>query len=185
MLLRAQDANRALTGWERDRVVPMVTRSANPPTNQLYSYLGGTNGFRALNRRLGLAATEAAPSVWGLTHTTAADQLHLVLQVLGGEPGPLTPQSRARAWTFAGAVVPEQRWGVGSGAPSDAEVALKNGFAPSRCCGWRLNTAGRVQRDSGSWSFVILTDGWQTEASGRAAVAELGRRLNAHLASGH
>lgn len=184
VLLRAQDDKRDITSWEHARLLPMISRSADPPTNELFSYLGGTNGFAALNRRLGLAQTQAAPSVWGLTHTSASDQVKLVRQMLVGGVGPLTAESRERAWRYMGNVDPSQQWGVSEGAPQAYRIGMKNGFAPSQCCGWRINTAGFVSGPVGNgWVLVVLTDGWPSEAAGRRAMSMIARRLNDHFAA--
>jgi beta-lactamase class A len=160
VLLRAQEEGRAISAAERAQVVPMITESANAPTSELYRSLGGTAGFARLNEIFGLGETSPAPTTWGLTSTSAADQVHLVRQVLV-DGGPLTPASRAEAWALMGAVVPEQRWAVGAALDPGWQIGLKNGFAGSRCCGWRINSAGAVlDPRGGGWVVAVLTDGW-------------------------
>ena len=183
VLLRAQRERRPLTAREDALVRPMITESANPPTTTLFHELGGTAGFARLNGTFGLAETEAAPRIWGLTHTSARDQVHLLRQVLLGD-GPLDGRSRATAWRYMGAVVPSQRWGMGEEVPAGFTVGLKNGFAGSHCCGWRINSAGVVvDRGGHGWAAAILTDGWPTEAAGREAMSFVARSVNGAMAA--
>ena len=76
VLLRAQRAGRPLTSHERSRIHPMITQSANPPTSELWSSLGGISGMEALDRDFAMTQT-AHTSPWGLTSTSAHDQVEL------------------------------------------------------------------------------------------------------------
>lgn len=162
VLLRAQDEGRALTDWEAARIRPMISESANAPTNELFTSLGGVAGANRMHERFGLAETSTPSGTWGLTSTTARDQVHLLQQVLVGG-GPLGEASRQRAWDEMAAVVPEQRWGITEAVPHGWPVALKNGFAGSACCGWRINSVGKVGQE---WLVAVLTDGWPSMEAG-------------------
>ena len=162
VLLRAQDERRPVSDWEAQRVRPMIAESADPPTNALFTSLGGVPGFRRLHERFGLRETSTPTGTWGLTSTTARDQLHLLRQVLVGG-GPLDAASRQRVWDEMTTVVPAQRWGVTEAVPASVPVALKNGFAGSPANGWRLNSVGKIGEE---WLAVVMSDGWPTERAG-------------------
>ena len=178
VLLRAQQEGRALTEWEASRIRPMISRSANPPTNELFAHLGGTTGIARLHRTFGLTETRTPSGTWGLTETTARDQVKLLRQVLLGG-GPLADAGRRRALAEMTSVVPEQRWGITEGVPSGRLVALKNGFAGSPCCGWRLNSVGMV---GGSWLVATFSDGWRSEGAGIEGNRFLNRTISTRLA---
>jgi hypothetical protein len=182
VLLRAQREGRPLTAYERSRIDPMITQSANPPTNELWSSLGGVPGMDALDAAFGLSQTTPT-SPWGLTSTSAHDQVELTRQVLIGEYGPLDPPARGVARHYMTRVVPSQRWGISAGVPAGWTVALKNGFAPSRCCGWRLNSTGYVEEPDGQGGYAatVLTDGWPDEASGIVGNETVSRAIAATL----
>ena len=56
VLLKAQDAGRALTTWEQSRIGPMVELSHNNPyVSDLYSHVGGVAGMDRADRRWGLS----------------------------------------------------------------------------------------------------------------------------------
>jgi hypothetical protein len=178
VLLRAQREGRELNAWEAERVRPMIARSANPPTNELFSSLGGVPGVTRLHQAFGLAETSTPSGTWGLTVTTARDQVKLLRQVLLGG-GPLGEAGRRRALAELAGVVPEQRWGITEGVPKGRVVALKNGFAGSRAHGWRLNSVGLV---AGHWLVATLTDGWPSEARGIEGNRFLNRAITTRLA---
>jgi hypothetical protein len=182
VLLRAQSQGRGLTQWERDRILPMITQSANDPASELWQYLGGDPGMQQVDAAFGLHDTQHSGSVWGLTSTSALDQVHLVSEVVPGMGGPLTAPYRAEARYYMTHVIPEQRWGASAGVPGGWTVAQKNGFAGSPCCGWRLNTVGWIERPGGSgWALAVLSDGWAGESEGIAAVHELSGRINTSM----
>ncbi|MCU1354097.1 MAG: hypothetical protein JWM05_3306 [Acidimicrobiales bacterium] len=183
VLLRAQAAGRGLTRWESDRIWPMITQSDNPAAGALWSYLGGVSGMQSVDRAFGLTETSQA-SPWGITSTSAADRTRLLRQMLLGQYGPLSASYRATARYYMLHVVPSQDWGVTAGVPGGWNVPLKNGFYPSSCCGWRINTHGVVERPSGSaYVLTILSDGWPNEGAGIEAVDFISRVVAASVAS--
>lgn len=181
-LLRAQEQGRSLTAAERSLIGPMITESANAPTSQLFLELGGPAGFAELHQRFGLVETSVPPLTWGLTLTSARDQVSLIRQVLLGEYGPLAAGSRAEARSLMTSVVPTQTWGITAGVEPRWTVAQKNGFAGS-AVGWRVNSVGFVEDLQGSgYAVAILSVGWGSQAPGVAAVEEISRQVAATLA---
>ena len=95
LLLQAQQAGTALTDDEDRLATAMITRSDNDATTALWQRIGGADGLATANRTLGLSeTTPGANGVWGLTTTTAADQLRLLAAVTD-PAGPLRPAGRA------------------------------------------------------------------------------------------
>jgi hypothetical protein len=160
----------------------MITESANPPASRFFAELGGIPGVDALSRSLGMDDTRAA-SPWGLTVSSAQDQVDLLDQVLVGPGGPLGAPYRQALLDAMRSVVPSQAWGVSAGTPPGWTVALKNGFASSQCCRWRTNSVGYVSGPGAPGYLVaVLTDGWSTQAEGVAAVELVSRAIAARLA---
>lgn len=175
VLLRAQRAGRPLTASERSLVGRMIRTSDDPAANALWTSVGGTAGLTALDRELGLDDTRQT-SPWGLTSTSAADRNELLRQLVLGQWGPFSASTRAEARAFLLDVTPSQRWGITEGVPSGWRVPLKNGFFPSSCCGWRINTSGVVERPGGgAYVATVLSDGWPSEAAGIAAVEHVAK----------
>lgn len=174
-LHEAQEEGRPVTGWEMSRLEPMITESANPPVRALWSSFGGSPWFRRQADIFGLDDTTVRGddgSAWGLTSTSAADQVDLLRQVLLGEWGPLESESREVALDLMTSVVASQTWGVTAGVPADWTVAQKNGFA-----GITINSVGWVDEpgDSPGYLVAILTRGWPDHPSGIAAVERINR----------
>jgi hypothetical protein len=186
LVLRAQDEGRGLTPWEGDRIWPMITQSADGPTSELFINYGGAPAMAGLYGRLGLSDTVTADGTWGLTTTSARDQVELLRLLVGDRGGEVFgPEARETARYYLTNVVPEQRWGVPANAPGDWEVALKNGFFDSGCCRWRLNSVGRVAPPGAQgYEIAILTDGWPDAQSGIDVVNAIAGRINAALAVG-
>jgi len=170
VVLRAQRAGRSLTSAERALITPMIRTSNDPAANSLWSSVGGVGGMSSFDRALGLSETRET-SPWGLTSTSAADRNELLRQLVLGQWGPFSAASRSTARSFLLDVTPSQRWGVTAGVPSGWKVPLKNGFFPSTCCGWRINTSGVVERPGGgSYVATVLSDGWSSQGQGVEAV---------------
>lgn len=176
-LLEAQSASRAVSDWELGQLTPMITRSTNPQVRRIWSSFGASPWFKEQAEIFGLDQTTISAdsgSAWGLTRTSAADQVKLLRQVLLGESGPIEPGYRAVAVDLMSSVVPEQTWGVTAGVPSTWAVAQKNGFA-----GATINSVGWVDEPGPGNGYVIaiLSTGWPNFASGIAAVEVVNLRV--------
>lgn len=174
-LLEAQSEARPVTDWEMSQLVPMITRSTNDEVRALWNHFGGSPWFSQQRETFGLGQTSVEAddgSSWGLTTTSARDQVNLLRQVLVGQWGPLSAEYRAVALDLMTSVVPSQTWGVTAGVPSGWQVALKNGFA-----GIVINSVGWVDEPGSSPGYVvaILTQGWGDHPSGIAAVERISR----------
>lgn len=169
-LLEAQEIGRPLSQFELDALHPMITESANWPVRALWRSFGSAPWFSETGRVFGLDQTSISAdggSAWGLTRTSAADQVELLRQVLLGHYGPLGGDSRETALQFLTSVSPEQSWGVTAGVPDGWQVALKNGFV-----GAIINSVGWVDRPGPDTGYLvaILTYGWNSHADGIEAV---------------
>ncbi|MGP3685773.1 serine hydrolase [Streptomyces sp. IBSNAI002] len=168
LLLQARDAGRALTSRERTQATNMIVNSDNTATNALWDTIGGAPGLDAANERLGLTATSAGQNGnWGLTQTTAEDQLTLLNAILGQE-SLLAKADRDFIEELMENVAAGQDWGVSA---VDSSAALKNGWLPRTATGlWDINSIGRVQVDGRDCVIAVLSDGNLTQADGIALV---------------
>ncbi|MDF0376277.1 class A beta-lactamase-related serine hydrolase [Streptomyces sp. KA12] len=164
LLLQSQDAGRHLTAQERALAEPMIRNSDNAATNALWREIGGAPGLEAANKRIGMTATKGGHGPkWGLTQTTASDQIRLLRCVFGGA-GPskadlqLNKESRAYIQSLMTRVASDQSWGVS--AASGSSHALKNGWLQRTASGlWDTNSVGRVTVDGHSYLVAVLSDG--------------------------
>ncbi|WP_406108063.1 class A beta-lactamase-related serine hydrolase [Streptomyces sp. NBC_01003] len=174
LLLRAQDAGRALTSQERAYAAAMIENSDNASATALWDSIGGADGLDAANLTLGLTGTRAgAGGEWGLTQTTAEDQLTLLRAVFGTESAGsgLSEASRAYVVGLMGRTAADQRWGVSAAADSVSVCALKNGWLPRSATGlWDINSVGRVTVGGKPYLVSVLSDGNATKEAGVALV---------------
>ncbi|MFD4791646.1 serine hydrolase [Streptomyces sp. NPDC058459] len=176
LLLQAQDEGRPLTAAEKAYAGKMIGSSDNASATALWDTVGGAEGLDAANARFGLTATSAgANGLWGLTRTTAKDQLTLLQQVFG-TGSKLTSGSRAYLRELMESVDPGQRWGV-SAAAGGGVTALKNGWLPRSTTGlWVVNSIGRVETaDEASYLVAVLSRGATAQAAGIALVESAAR----------
>ncbi|MEU6385305.1 serine hydrolase [Streptomyces bauhiniae] len=176
LLLRAQDEGRHLTAAEKAYAAKMIESSDNASATALWNTVGGAEGLDAANARFGLTGTSAGTNgLWGLTRTTARDQLTLLRQVFGTD-SKLTSASRACLRKLMESVDAGQRWGV-SAAAGGGVTALKNGWLPRSTTGlWVVNSIGRVETADGSAYLVaVLSRGTATQADGISLVESAAR----------
>lgn len=180
-MLRAQDQGRGLTQWELGHVTNMIHSSNDPAASAMWVSLGGGAAMAGYGNRLGLLETVETSPTWGLTSTTAYDQARFVGSLVQG--GIVAPNFRALAWWELRNIRADQRWGVRAGVPAGWQVGHKNGFADSRCCGWRVNSVGYVSDPGGGgYAIAILSDGWPSLGSGIPMVEHVARTVAGSLA---
>ncbi|MEU6577349.1 serine hydrolase [Streptomyces sp. NPDC046805] len=180
-LLQAQDAGRHLTEREQGEAKVMIERSDNAAANALWRHIGRAPGLEKANERLGLTRTKGGPgSKWGLTRTTASDQIRLLGAVFRTGPaaytGPsvLSEASRAYIRSLMARIVDEQAWGVSAASGSDC--ALKNGWLQRTTTGlWDVNSVGQITVDGHHYLVAALSDGTTSMKSGISLVEQASR----------
>ncbi|MDO0929301.1 serine hydrolase [Streptomyces sp. TG1A-8] len=190
LLLRAQDAGRGLSAQERSQAEAMIEHSDNAAANTLWRRIGLAPGLAAANERLGLLSTTGGPGAkWGLTRTTASDQIRLLGAVFGtdragaaGAASALDGASRTRVRTLMGRVAADQSWGVSA---AGSEWALKNGWLRRSTTGrWDVNSVGRITGNDGHHYLVaVLSDGSTSMTDGVALVERAARTAVASSAA--
>jgi beta-lactamase class A len=159
VLLRAQRRGRDLTSSARRLAASMITVSDNDAASTLWRQIGGAPGLAAANRTLGLRETR--PNVhWGMTTTTAADQIRL-LTALTTPGGPLSPENQRFLLDLMGRVDVDQSWGIPAAAGQDATRSyVKNGWVTvaEDHDRWLVNSIGRITEPDHDWLVAILSD---------------------------
>jgi len=161
----------------------MIEDSDNDAATTLWGEVGGARGIRSYNAAVGLADTRPSSCVacpgfpwpgWGLSTTTAADQLTLLRQLVQANQQ-LTDAQRAFALALMEHVTPSQRWGVTGGVPLQATAAVKNGWLPltSADDDWQINSIGWISGRGRDYLIAVLTTGNPGEQYGIDTVADL------------
>jgi Beta-lactamase enzyme family len=175
--LYAQQGNGPVrAGTDQSLAQQMMEDSDNAAATSLWNAVGGPGRIQSFNTAAGLTHTLPSSCVtcpgfawpgWGLTTTTAADQIALLRELI--EPSTLlTGAQRHNALEFMENVTPGQRWGVSGGVPPQTTVALKNGWLPlnSARTDWQINSIGWVKGSGRNYLMAVLTTGNPTEQYG-------------------
>ncbi len=179
-LIQAQQSGHGIPADEQALMPPMIEQSDNTAASEMYDDVGDAPGVAASNGDLGLTSTVPSLS-WGLTTTTAADQVKLV-SAFAYPNAVLSPASRSYGLSLMENVEPAQDWGVSGGVPTGVSVALKNGWLPLSPGDWQVNSIGYVSGDGRDYVLAILTNGDPTESYGIATIEQISSLVYAQLA---
>ncbi|KRC64761.1 hypothetical protein ASE12_08250 [Aeromicrobium sp. Root236] len=160
LLHRAQRDGRTLTGSEQALATAMIERSDNAAATTLFNAVGGKTGLDAFNDVIGLDDTVVGSNGnWGLTQTTAVDQLRL-LEVVFGDDSVLTADSQAYEQGLMSHVVEAQSFGVSAAADDPDDAALKVGYLQRSVTGlWDVTSIGEIEAGGHTYLVAVLTDG--------------------------
>lgn len=157
-LLDAQDGE--LTAAQQQQSAAMIERSDNGAATELFDDVGGEAGLEAYNATLGLVDT-VVDEAWGLTQTTAADQLVVLQAALQYDT----------VRELMGQVVDDQRFGVSAAADDPADAVLKVGYLQRSVTRlWDVTSIGEVTSAGRTYLVAVLSDGNGTMDSGVALV---------------
>ena len=164
LLLQTQDSG-GLSSAQKALATSMIEQSDNDAATALWNEIGGADGLNAANKTFGLTGTTGGSNGnWGLTQTTAADQLTL-LQVVFGDDSALDSASQTYLQSLMGQVESDQAWGVSAAADGGTTSELKNGWLQRSQTGlWDVNSIGKVTVDGHTVLIAVVSDGGSTEA---------------------
>jgi hypothetical protein len=170
-----------LSASQREIATSMIENSDNDSATDLWNQDGGAPGVHAYNNDLGLKQT--TPNVdWGLTTTSAADQVTLVRELLH-KSTLLTKSGQAFQRMLMRHVEADQHWGISAGPPSNAVVGIKNGWLPVTEDNnlWAVNSIGWVRADNKHYVIAVLTQHEPSEAYGIATIEHIARTVWRHM----
>lgn len=181
LLYQAQQENRRLSETEQELATTMIENSDNGAASYLYDDDGGASGIDAANQAFGLTETTVGTNgAWGLTTTTADDQIRL-LRLVFTTPSVLSPDSQGYIQSLMGQVEPDQQWGVPAAADSGTPFEVKNGWLPNPAL-WEINSIGEITHDGQSMLIAVLSSDNETEDDGISLVQDLAVRAADALA---
>jgi hypothetical protein len=165
-LLRSREQiGTPLTTKQEGLADEMITVSDNDSATELWDEMGSTTGMQKyLDQFSATSTTVGAADNWGLTQTTASDQVEL-MKLIAYSNSTLDNQSRAYANELLDNVTADQRWGVSAGVAQDATVELKDGWL-QRTTGWDINSVGHVTGDGRDYVIAVLTNNDPSEDYG-------------------
>ena len=166
LLDQAQAAGVTLSDEQRDTATGMIEESDDDDATDLWNTVGGSTGINSFDAVAGVDHTDPnTEGYWGLTTTTALDQVELLKKV--AYPNTLlTDASRKYELGLMTNVDPSQAWGISAGVPAGVTVAIKNGWLPLDAGGWQVNSIGYVDGDGRDYLIAVLTASTATEYAG-------------------
>lgn len=181
-LLQARQAGEPLNADQQELADKMIRQSDNGAASQLWKQNGDTEGLAAANATLGLTGT--VPGIngyWGLTTTTATDQVHL-LDAIANPAGPLGDSNQVLL-NLMGSVEADQHWGVSAAARPGESVELKNGWMQpvDDKSPWTVNSVGRITGPNTDATIAVLSRGHTTLDAGIAFVQNIANLTRAQL----
>ncbi|WP_433242783.1 serine hydrolase [Actinomadura nitritigenes] len=183
LLREAAAEHRPLTASEDALATRMITRSDNRAASALWRSVGPGRLDRFL-RKAGMAHTALDPAGhWGLTRTTAADQITL-LRRLTEHNALLTDDARAYELGLMHRVIASQRWGTTAGTPAGITWHVKNGWLPRHGEEWRVHSVGAFTGRGEHYLIAVLTQGAPTMAYGVETIERVARAVHGDLAPG-
>lgn len=173
LLHERQRIGLGLTPAQQSLARDMIEDSDNDDAQKLWDEEGGSTAVGAFDHEVGMNETTPNPAgYWGLSWTTARDQLQLLRRVMLANPL-LDFSSRAYEYELMRHVVASQRWGVSAGVGRHATVALKNGWLPLHPGDWQVNSIGKVAGSQHRYLIAVLTSGQPSEGYGIATIGRI------------
>lgn len=168
--------NGSLTTSQRALAREMITESDNDAATALFQAVGSASGLNALNARLGLVETTAGTNGnWGLTTTTAADQLRL-LRLIYQPSALLSAASQAYVTSLMTDVDDDQDWGVSAADEDLTGYAIKDGWLQRTTTGlWDVTSIGSVQSAGVDLLVVVLVNKAKTMSAGITTIESAAR----------
>lgn len=154
------NTNGNLNGYQQSLAARMIRNSDNAATTEIVrNYLGGVSRMQDLYNALGMSETTPGPGTsWGLTTTTATDQLKLLNEIyMKPHSNYLNDQSRNYIKSLMGSVSGDQRWGISAGS---SQYYIKNGWlALSAPWPWYVDSIGFIPQDNNNgYTIAVYTD---------------------------
>jgi beta-lactamase class A len=182
-----------LSATDKSLLTSMIEESDNDAATALWNEIGAPNALAASNESMGMTQTVASSCLtcpgfswpgWGLTTTTASDQITLLKQLVLPNDH-ISDGFRQLALNLLENVTPSEQWGITGGVPAGVTVALKNGWVPLQDGLWQINSIGWVSGDNRNYLIAVLTDGNPTEQYGIDTINSLSSDIWTAMATEH
>lgn len=172
-----------VSSGDASQAADMIEHSDNDAAQDLWDELGEQSGIGLFNRTVGMSSTvPGTDGYWGVTTTTAADQIKLLKAVV--LPGPvLDPASQRYAQGLMEHVEADQVWGVSGGVARGVQLALKDGWVAIMAGDWQVNSIGWIDGDGRDYLLAVLISGNATEDYGIDTIEGLSSLVWSELAA--
>lgn len=178
-LKQAQTAGSPLPGTELALMTTMIENSDNNAATELLKDDGGPAGVQSFDQSVGMTHTTVSTLAfipgsttlpgWGLTTTTASDEVKLVRD-FAYPNAILNSLNRNYGLGLMEKIESDQAWGVSGGVPlAGTTIALKNGWLPLNLAAntnWQVDSIGWIHGNGRNYVLAVLTNGSSSEQTG-------------------
>jgi hypothetical protein len=177
-LKMAQTAGSPLPGTELALMTTMIENSDNSAATELLADDGGPSGVQGFDKSVGMTHTTVSTLAfipgsttlpgWGLTKTTAPDEVKLVRD-FAYPNSILNSLNRNYGLRLMEKIESDQAWGVSGGVPPGTTIALKNGWLPldlASNANWQVDSIGWIHGHGRDYVLAVLSNGNPTEQPG-------------------
>ena len=183
LLHEAEVAHQPLDDATADLATRMIENSDDNAAQALWDQEGGSAAVASFGALAGLTQTVPnSQGFWGLSTTTAADQLAVLKAVV--YPNPLLDApSRVYETGLMEDVEADQQWGVSGGVPNGVTVATKDGWDPlDDGTTWQINSIGWINGEGRDYLMAVLTNGNSSEGYGIQTIEGVAPLVWAYMA---
>lgn len=177
-LKQAQTAGSPLPGTELALMTTMIENSDNNAATELLKDDGGPAGVQSFDQSVGMTRTRVSTLAfipgsttlpgWGLTTTTASDEVKLVRD-FAYPNSILNSLNRNYGLALMEKIESDQAWGVSGGVPAGTTIALKNGWLPLNLASdtnWQVDSIGWIHGHGRDYVLAVLSNQNPTEQAG-------------------
>jgi len=192
-LKQAQTAGSPLPGTELALMTTMIENSDNSAATQLLADDGGPSGVQRFDESVGMTHTTVSTLAfipgsttlpgWGLTKTTASDEVKLVRD-FAYPNSILNSLNRNYGLGLMEKIESDQAWGVSGGVPTGTTIALKNGWLPidlATNTNWQVDSIGWIRGGGRDYVLAVLSGGNPTEQTGIDTIEHISSQVYSEL----
>lgn len=192
-LKQAQDAGSPPPGDEQSLMTTMIENSDNSAATQLLKADGGPPKVQSFDESVGMTHTTVSTLAfipgsttlpgWGLTTTTASDEVKLVRD-FAYPNSVLGSASRTFGLSLMEKIESDQAWGVSGGVPAGTTIALKNGWLPldlANSTNWQVDSIGWIHGNGRDYVLAVLSNGNATERTGIDTIEHISSLIYSEL----
>jgi beta-lactamase class A len=167
-----ESQGRQIDDQQMDLLTTMIENSNNDSASELYyNEIGGATGITNFMQKVGISGLQPDATAWGYSLITPQAMVDLLTDLYQGKI--LTAQDRTLALNLMENVESDQQVGVGDTAPSQATVAMKDGWVTGPDNLWAMNTSGIVITGKETYIISVYTQEQPTLGDGQATVRKV------------
>jgi beta-lactamase class A len=167
----------------RDNAGEMIRLSDNDATDTLWARIGQAEGLEQAGERLGLRDTTAVDGrcldiyCWGITETSADDQVRLLKQLVT-DKGPLKAADHQAVLGLMRQVAPDQKWGISAGACKGDQISIKDGWLHHVSNDkWVIGSIGLIGGHGHTYALAVLTEDNPSMEAGIAKTEDVTKHI--------